>query len=61
MYGAEHWIIQNVIRYTGNVLKYGAVEKWMDCLRYIGLHRFNKERNMLQTVKSGKANWVGYI
>ena len=61
MYGAEHWILQNVIRYTGNFMKYGAVEKWVDFARNKGLYRSNEERNIPQTLKSGKANWIGCI
>jgi len=54
LYAAEHWILQNVIRYSWNVLKCEAVEKWVDCARNKGLHRSNEERNILQTVKSGE-------
>ena len=54
MYGAENWIFQNVIRYNGNVLKCGTLEKLMDCARNKGLHRSNEERNIMQTVKSGE-------
>ena len=61
MYGAEYWILQDVIRYTGNVLKCGALEKWMVCARNKGLHRSNEERNILQTVKSGEIYRIGNI
>ena len=54
MYGDEHWILQNVIRYDGNIQKCGDLEKGMDCARNKGLHRSNEERNILQTVKMGR-------
>jgi len=59
--GVEHWILQNVIRYTGNVLICGAGKRWMDCARSNGLHRSNEERNILQTRKVGKVNLNCYI
>ena len=54
MYGDEHWILQNVIRYDGNIQKCGDLEKGMDCARNKGLHRSNEKKNILQTVKSGE-------
>jgi len=41
-------------------MKYGAVEKWVDFARNKGLHRSNEERNIPQTLKSWKANLIGY-
>ena len=34
---------------------------WTDCVRNKVLHRVKEERNILHTVKSRKANWIGHI
>jgi len=61
VYGVEDWILQNVIRYTGNVLICGAGKRWMDCARINGLHRSNEERNIVQEIKDRKVNLNCYI
>jgi hypothetical protein len=35
---------------------------WTDCVRYKEvLHRVKEERNILHTVKSKKAKWIGHV
>jgi hypothetical protein len=36
-------------------------ERWKDCARNKGFQRANEEWNILQTIKRGKADWIGYI
>jgi hypothetical protein len=34
---------------------------WTDCVRSEVLHRVKEDRNILQTIKTRKVNWIGYI
>jgi hypothetical protein len=34
---------------------------WTDCVRSEVLHRVKEERNIEQTMKRRKADWIGYI
>jgi hypothetical protein len=34
---------------------------WTDCVRNEVLQRVEEERNILQTIKRRKANWIGHI
>jgi hypothetical protein len=36
-------------------------ERWKDCSRNKELRRANEERNILQTIKRRKSDWIGYI
>jgi hypothetical protein len=34
---------------------------WPTCVRNEALRRLKEERNILQTIQRGKANWIGHI
>jgi hypothetical protein len=34
---------------------------WADRVRHEELHRVKEERNILHTIKRGKARWIGHI
>jgi len=67
LYGAETWTRPKVdqkyvksfeMRYRRRIEKIG----WTDRVRIEEvLHRVKEDRNILQTIKIRKANWIGYI
>jgi hypothetical protein len=43
------------------VLEKEEEDRWIERARNGEVHRVKQERNILHTVKRGKANWIGYI
>jgi hypothetical protein len=58
LYGAETWtlrkVYQNYLERFGMWLSQSVTNEGV-------LHRFKEERNILHTIKRGKANWIGHI
>ena len=55
LYYAKTWKLWKVDQ------KYLEKISWTDCVRNGVLQRVKKERNILQTVRRRKANWIGHI
>jgi hypothetical protein len=51
------------VNFTFYLLLYFGLEKisWTDRVRNEVLHRVKQERNILHTIKSRKAKWIGHI
>jgi hypothetical protein len=61
LYGAETWTLQKVDQ-IWKVLKRGAEEGWrrsVGPIMWEELQRGKEVKNILQTIKKGKANWIG--
>jgi len=67
MYGVETWTLRKVDqKYLENFEMWCCkmMEKisWTDRVRNVEvLHTVNEERDILHTLKRGKANWIGHI
>ena len=64
MYAAKTWTLGKLVRNTWEVLKCGTCEGWSWTGRVRKeevLQRVKDERNILQTIKRRKANWIGHI
>jgi hypothetical protein len=65
LYGAETWTLRKVDqKYLGSFEMRCWRRReisWTDCVRNEVLQRVNKDRNILQTIKRRKSNWIGHI
>ncbi|GFG32607.1 hypothetical protein Cfor_04723, partial [Coptotermes formosanus] len=67
LYGSETWTLRKVdLKYLESIEMWCCRRmmkvKWPDHVRNEEvLHRVKEERNMLQTIKRRKGNWIGHI
>jgi hypothetical protein len=66
LYGAETWTLRNVDQKYLERFEmwcWGRMEKisWIERVRNEVLHRVKGDRNILNTIKRRKSNWIGHI